>query len=815
VSGARWRAIVVLLGLLGVTAAVIVPGAARLRFDFTVNNLFLSDAEELATLTDTLERFGVDDRDSLIVLRAERGDWAQAVRLTQLDDLHRRIAAIPVEAEDLSSTEGAACDDPPGGAWYRVDGLTTAKVIRGGEGDARFVPIWPAADGASDAAMADTLRGDRLLQRRLINEALDVTLVRARLRCGLAEHARRTRYLAALRATAERWATDVGDVSLQFSGVPIIQDDVVTTLRSEFFRRQPATIIGMLVFLWLAFGRLRLAWLPFAATGMGALWWAGLMGIFGEPINVINLATVTVILVIGAGDGIHIISRYEEERREHPPDAALKRAFRHMVGACTLTTLTTLIGFLSLQVAEVEMIRQFGLWAAIGVAVTWLFTLLMIPALLLLFPPGLRAGDARGLGPIEGRLLPAIQRLVLRHYRAIAIGSLVLLVASAWGASHLKPRSRAMEELRSDHPAQLALTTLETELSGVLSFDIVLHGPRDRVLAPETLAAVAALQDSMTESPVGISSFSLVDLVSALHSLWQDGRQGERSDLPRDARKIAFWLTSLADTNDDQLSALLDDPQAEAERPGAAAGEPEGLDSEELGFGEDPEEALAALLSLPDDRPVALRIRCQKNDSGSDLFVAEMARIETHLSRLPAGVTGVITGPSTVANRAIDAIVNDMLESLLTAFVFIALAMAILLRSPWRALLAMVPNLLPLLLTMNAMLAMGMGIRITTVIIFAMCMGIVVDDTIHFLARFKEEERVHGDPELAMAETLIKAGRPALFTTTMLAFGFCLLISSEFNGLADFGSLSSLCIACALLADLLTLPSLLLWLRRR
>jgi len=191
-----------------------------------------------------------------------------------------------------------------------------------------------------------------------------------------------------------------------------------------------------------------------------------------------------------------------------------------------------------------------------------------------------------------------------------------------------------------------------------------------------------------------------------------------------------------------------------------------------------------------------------------------MGRIKKRLNALPAGVTGVLTGPATVANRAIDAIVTDMLESLLAAFVFIALTMAVLLGSPKRALLAMIPNLLPLLITMNAMLFMGMGIRITTVITFAVCMGIVVDDTIHFLTRFREEEKRHNTAAEAMAKTLLMAGRPALFTTTMLAFGFALLIPSVFSGLSDFGFFAALCIVCALLADLLTLPALLLWVRK-
>jgi predicted RND superfamily exporter protein len=204
-----------------------------------------------------------------------------------------------------------------------------------------------------------------------------------------------------------------------------------------------------------------------------------------------------------------------------------------------------------------------------------------------------------------------------------------------------------------------------------------------------------------------------------------------------------------------------------------------------------------------------LRLRCLKKDSGSTLFSNDIDWIEAELAALPKPLTGQLTGASKLAVRAVNSIVSDMMSSLVLAFALISLIFMVVLRS-WRAgLLAMLPNILPLLVTMAVMAATGLSLRIATVIIFAMCMGVVVDDTIHFLMRFRQERRRADLPD-AIDATIANAGRPVVFTTMMLAFGFSLLITSEFNGLRDFGRLSALTISLALIADLLLLPALLI-----
>jgi hypothetical protein len=210
-----------------------------------------------------------------------------------------------------------------------------------------------------------------------------------------------------------------------------------------------------------------------------------------------------------------------------------------------------------------------------------------------------------------------------------------------------------------------------------------------------------------------------------------------------------------------------------------------------------------------------LRITGLKHDSGSTQWRRAVPWLQERMKSLPPGLSGRVGGSATIVNQAIHFIVTDLLTSLLFAFVLITLLMGLLMRSFRVGLAAMVPNVIPLVLTMAVMVVAGIHLRISTVITFAMCMGIVVDDSIHFLVRWREERGRSSDEEQGMLRTIRFAGRPVIFTTVMLGTGFSVLITSTFRGLHDFGVLAVITIALALIADLLVLPALLLGPRRR
>lgn len=808
------------MGLALITGAIFLPAAAGIGFDFSVDKLFLSDSPEIETYRRSAQVFPLADKNVMVVVKKNQGDWFDRDGLLAFAELQDRLEAIPVRPEDRPLTEEAACRDLSNWQAGRTEALHSFSSIRSlqlveGEGeDAILKRAWPPQGLPEDPGrFRSRLLKDRLARGKLVSADGSTLLIRAQLSCGLHGNKERAHYLASIRSQCDQWSEGQKDIQLVQTGLPFVQNEVIGSLKHDFVLMQPLTIIVMLLLLYLAFGSLRAALMPFIATLFGCIWCIGLMGLVGEDINVVNFAITVVILVIGAGDGIHIVARYQEELEQHPdPWQAMKRTLKPMGLACALTTLTTLIGFLSLHLAKVQMIKSFGLWAAIGVGVTWIFTMVLIPALLLLIGAGppRRSGIGRWL---EDRWLPSLGAWVLHHRRRIIAASLALLLGASVTASQLKPFSKALEELPDDHAARAALSLMESELTGILPFEIIVEGSREQVLAPATLAEIAAIQSELEAREPGVSTLAITDLISALHSHWSRGEQGPRTDLPKRPDQLAALLATLkmADDSATLLDPILYDPDAPRGRASEGkeiAGEAEigGFDEEEDFFAEaetatDGQTAVATRATL--------RITGVKHDSGSEQWQKAVPWLRQRLKSLPDGLTARVGGSATIVNQAIGFIVSDMMKSLLFAFILITILMGLLMRSVRVGLAAMVPNVMPLALTMAIMVIASINLRISTVITFAMCMGIVVDDSIHFLVRWREEMARSESEEEGMIRTIRYAGRPVIFTTTMLAAGFAVLMASTFRGLHDFGLLAVITISLALVSDLLTLPALL------
>jgi predicted RND superfamily exporter protein len=802
----------IILGVLALSLAVFGPAALAVPFDFTVAKLFVQDGEDQGKLQRVLERFTSDSTSALLLLTREPGDWFDPNQLKNLDNLHQQIIAIETRDEDKNRLSGEQClgqQDGKTGAFDRVTSLVNAKVFRR-RGESVQIEDLRNSEGFGPATQnRQELLEHPLLKGRLISADGGSTLLMARVRCGLRSDAIRTYYLKVLREVFSKWKKDQPELQIHATGIPFIQDDIIATLRSELVQRQPFVGLGMLLFLWLAFRRFRYAVLPFVSVTLASVWWLGLMTLSGQSINIINFSTITVILVIGVGDAIHLVARVEEGLdAKEPPWEALKNGWLAMLPAVSLTTLTTVVGFASLSVARVELVRSYGISAAVGIGLAWFFTLTIVPAMLLLLPPKKSERSTNESLWLNRSLLPWVSALVRTHPKRIAGASVVLLVLSTLGATQLRPFSRALEEIRPEHRTQKALNALEAKFTGAMPFDIVLEGPRDELLAPQNLARIAELQDRLDASPAGVKSISIVDIVGSMHGLWGVGENGSRSELPPRLDQTLALLAMLEMDNEQMMTAYIDDPQNEFAAPDE--------EDDELLIEDESSEVQQLAASSPalaGNRIIALRIACLKKDSGSTIFSEEIKWIESELAAWPGNIKGELTGASKLATQAVGAVIVDMMTSLLLAFGLITLVFIAVLRSWRQGLLAMIPNILPLLATMALMAFAGLTLRISTVIIFAMCMGVVVDDTIHFLVRFRQQLKTQ-DFEAALDATVRHAGRPVIFTTMMLAMGFALLIPSQFNGLRDFGRLSSLCIGLALFADLLTLPAVLMLTKR-
>lgn len=552
-------------------------------------------------------------------------------------------------------------------------------------------------------------------------------------------------------------------------GIPFIRVDAVQTIRNDQTRFVPITGGIIALFLFLGFRRISRTVFALFTVFLAIVWSLSIMAIADIPVDIINSVLPSLLLVIGVSDGLHLMVRDQEEHRAGATRSeALSIAVRSLAVACFLTSFTTAAGFASLAASSTMILVRFGLIIAAGVLIAYVLTLGVLPQLLSFAPPPSSRGNS---GQYFGRFALWCGHLGLRRPRTtVAIGLLAAAGLAAVGFLRVDVNVRLTELYKSDHPVPTLQRLVDEHLGGVLPFNIVVSlpqpgGHRD----PDILARLAKLQDRIDEYAGVASTRSVVDLVKALHRTLSEEGSGA---LPTTRDLLAQeWLFA------------------------------------EMGSEE-----------LPIDRFVAedgkhLRILLRAKDVGGKHALGLSEEIERLGEEIFGDIEGAsigISGDAYIASKNLTTLIRDLFTSLTLASVVIFLVLLITFRSLRIALVGIVPNALPLLAILGFMGIVGMDLDVTNVVIFSIALGLAVDDTIHMLSRFREEQAMGGATREVIERTLRGTGQAIVLTTVVLGSGMVTLMFSDFVATARFGGLTALTLGVALLADLIFLPALLL-----
>jgi predicted RND superfamily exporter protein len=555
----------------------------------------------------------------------------------------------------------------------------------------------------------------------------------------------------------------------------------------------------------------------------------------------------------------------------HPDDAleAILRTMDTMTPACFVTSATTAVGFASLASARLPAIVHFGLVLAAGVMMAWVIQMVLMPIVLSIARPSPGIRSAPSSDPSDellgnglfGRFLERVADRVLAAPRTFAMIGLVTAVVAGLGALRLHADARAAGELQSDHPVARGLATMEDRLSGVLVHAVVISGratgtcasddqcpatgPRSapvckRVdLAYRATSGLARSVSALTGlEPAALELLSSLD--ASLHDLDSpalgqpdsatpsaviDGTCTEGVLVPEVMafmNELAAWIdarmaadrarghTPLISHTSSILDPLTDLGRGQSPQRFAS---PASL-GESVSILESGAPALIGRFLTPDHTRTQLVLRA--NDIGLAAWRAFQPLLQAEIDRLVVrhGLTDrvsvSITGGSTLAEKAISGVAADLLDSVAYDFLLILAFIIGLVRS-WRlGLLAMLPNLWPLIVTLGMMGFLDIPIRASTIIVFSVALGIAVDDTTHFVHRYREEVQHLGEGPEAIRRTILATGRPIVLTSVILVAGFLLNALSDFKAIVEFGVLSAITLGLALLADLLFTPAFLL-----
>jgi hypothetical protein len=544
------------------------------------------------------------------------------------------------------------------------------------------------------------------------------------------------------------------------SGAPVVEHEYEVLTKRDLRTFMPLAAGIFLVLLAVYFRNLAGTLLPLLTVGIAIAATLGTMELLGLPMGLLSSLVPSLILVLGIADTIHLLAHHREEvAAGGAPREALERGLRMMLPACLLTSFTTAVGFASLVTTPVPAIREFGLVAAGGILIAYAVTAVLLPAALLRLPP-FRAHAWSALG---GRLLEAVGRVNERRALAVGAAAAVAVAAAGFGIARIRRESSWLHDLGRGHPVRRAHEFFEERLSGVFSVDLRIDGPLRGLGA---LRRVAALEEEIARWR--LSPEIAVRHVAGFPDLVRELRPGRPRALP---------------ATQEEYDAVLRRIEALARAPGPAL-----------------------RLVDPEFRSCRLSVRMRGMTSrGLDALGRDL---EARSGGIGEGLRVSVTGKTWVAKRAMDRTISSMLSSLGLATAVIFGSMAILFRSPAVGLLAIVPNVLPMVFTAGLMGWAGIDLNFSTVTVFSISLGIAVDTTIHYLARLRVELGRDGDPAAAMRRAVRGAGGPMIFGTLLLVVGFGSILTSNFLFTFHFGLLGGFTLLTALLCDLFVTPTL-------
>ena len=526
-----------------------------------------------------------------------------------------------------------------------------------------------------------------------------------------------------------------------------------------FFRSFRATFISIIVVL------------------IGVMWTFGIIGLLEYEITVLTALIPPLIIVIGIPNCIFLINKYQHEVKKHGNKAkSLQRVITKIGNATLMTNVTTASGFATFIITESKLLKEFGTVASLSILAIFIICLLVIPIIYSFMPmPKDKHLEHLNKRWING-FVDWMERMVKHRKITIYVTSLILLIASIIGIYQIKISGSLIEDMPQKAEFFKDIRFFEEEFNGVMPLEIVVDTKRKKgVMKLATLKRMNELEEFIIETPEFSKPISIVSLVKYSKQAYYNGNP-KYYQLPT-SQENSFILSYAQNSSSD----------------------------------------IDLLKNFVDSTGQYARITTFMKDIGID----KMDRIEENLQSkinkvLPKDKYNVsLTGKAYLFQKGTKYLVNNLILSLSLAILLISIFMAYMFRSFRMIIISLIPNLIPLLITAGLMGYLGVSIKPSTILVFSIAFGISVDDTIHFLAKYRQELQAnHWKIRKSVYAALRETGVSMFYTSIVLFFGFSVFIISNFGGTVALGALVSATLLFAMLANLLLLPSLLLSLER-
>lgn len=528
----------------------------------------------------------------------------------------------------------------------------------------------------------------------------------------------------------------------------------------------PPVLLITIVALWAMFRSWRKVALLLFAIGVSVAWTLGLYVLLGYEMNVLTSMLMPLVVVLAVADDVHIVQHFEQALRRHGDRrAAFESTIAHLLTPLFGASATTALGLASLATSDVVAVHSFGVGAAVGVMVDMMISIVLVPTLLVWMRPETHTA------PQEAWLLEPLRRVgrwSYGHARLVGAVTVAALVVAGVGLTRLRVDTNHVNFFAAGHPLHESADVLDRDLAGIYSFNVMLEGPADSMKSPDVLARMARLAEALRQQPQVRKVSSVVDYVQRTNQQLAGGG-AEAFVLPASAEAIAqeLFVFGLSDEGRTELDRVVASDYSRA------------------------------------------HLTVKLASMSSDVVFAQIFEAERLARDAFAGsaVTPVVTGAGRIFATLDHYLVTSQVSSFGTAFFTVFGVIFLIFRSARFGLLAIVANLVPVVVVLGLMGWLGISLNVATIMVASVALGVVDDDTIHFINRFRHETADGAAPGEAVERAAMDEGRASLTTAIVNSLSFGVLWFSEYKPTAWFGSLLAATMAVAFLAEVFIVPA--------
>ncbi len=567
------------------------------------------------------------------------------------------------------------------------------------------------------------------------------------------------------------------NVNLHYSGLPYIRVVNSVKIKKELYMFSVLALAICIVVLFVFFRSFKAVFVPVLIVITGVVWAMGMLSLFGYKITLLSGMIPPLLIVIGIPNSIYMLNKFHHEYVSHGNKVkALQRVIIKIGNATFLTNLTTASGFATFVIVKSDILRQFGIIASLNILGLFVLSLLLIPIIFSLIGPP----SSRHVGHLDNllvsRIINKLMHITLNYRKTVYITTLAIVVVGIYGISRIKSSGYMVDDIPESDPVYVDLKFFEENFHGLMPLEIMVDTKKPQgVMQLTTFRKIDQLEKRLEAYPELSRPTSLLDLLKFSKQAFYNGFERYYS-LPNNREKnFILQYASTGEQNANLLHAFVDSTRQRTR--------------------------------------ISIRVKDVGTKRMKELYAGFMSDIDSVFTSDKYDI--IVTGSSITSFRGTQYLLKNLFTSLGLAILLISAFMAIMFSS-WRmVIMSLTPNVVPLIFTAAVMGFTGIPIKASTILVFSIAFGISVDNTIHFLAKYRQElNHTNWDIRESVVLALKETGVSMIYTSVVLFFGFGIFSISNFGGTQAMGILVSLTLLVAVTSNLILLPSLLSGLER-